>query len=165
MLKSKVVWVLALLLLVGMAQAGDHSRAGHKGMAGMSGMSGMHGMMGLFGGDIEQMVERLSRVAEKLELSDQQMEQVFAVTDAARDELRDLALQMHDNHQALREAAEFENYDADVIAELAVIQGELTTRMIVFHSQMRVEIMAIFSPEQRAKMARFKERRRDRHGS
>jgi len=154
MFKSKVVSVLALLLITGIAQAHP----------GGEGPRGRHGMMGDFGGSIERMVEHLSRAAEKLDLSDEQLDQIFAVADASRGELRDLMMQMHDNKKALRETARLEQYDAAAIAELAATQGDLTARMIVLRTRMRAEIMAIFSPEQRSKMEELKEHRRGHRG-
>ena len=117
-------------------------------------------MMGENGGGIERLIGHLSRAADELELSDEQLDQMFAVADASRGELRDLMLHMRNNHKALRETARFENYDADAVSELAATQGDLTARMIVLGTRMRAEIMAILSPEQRSKVEAFKENRR-----
>ena len=150
MFKIKVVSILALLLITGMAQAGH----------GGEGPRGMPGMMGEDAGGIERLVHHLSRAAEKLELSDEQLDQMFAVADGSRGELRELMLQMHDNQKALREMTRLENYDADAVSDLATTQGDLTARMIVLGTRMRAEIMAILSPEQRSKVEDFKEHRR-----
>ncbi len=154
MFKSKLIAFMALLLVAGMVQAGP----GH------DGPKGRQGMMGEFGGSVERMVEHLSRVADDLALSDEQVEQMFTVTDASRGELRQLMLQMQDNKQALHETTGFDVYDADAIAELATTQGNLVAQMIIMKSRMRAEIMTILSPEQRGKAEALKSQRHGRHG-
>jgi Spy/CpxP family protein refolding chaperone len=154
MIRTKILTTLCLIMVVGVAQAGHGGRDAKR----------MRSMMEDPGGNVERMVEHLSRAAEELDIDDEQLEQIFAVVDAARPDMRDLKMQMHDNKKALREAADPEQYNADSVAALAATQGELTTQMIVLGSRLRADVASILTAEQRGKIKEFRKDRRGNRG-
>ena len=149
MFKIKVVSMLALVLIAGMAQA----RPGGEGPRGMPGMSGGNG------GGVERMVQHLWRAADELGITDQQMDQIFAVVDASRNDIRNAMSGVHDNRQALRDAVHADPYDANAVAALAAAHGQLAAEMIILNSQVRADVRAILTPDQRNMIDQFRGQR------
>ncbi len=120
-----------------------------------------HGPM--FGGHMpsERMVQRM---AEMLELSDEQRDRAFAAVDSARPGLRSLGLELRDNHRALHELQPGTPDYRERVAELAARQGELMERMIVAAAELHAELRAVLTPEQAARFDRWKEERAGRRG-
>jgi Spy/CpxP family protein refolding chaperone len=84
---------------------------------------------------------------ERLEVTDEQREKIWAVMDK--------------NRRALRQAMRAGPYDAALVRQLADRQGQLKADMIVLGAQGRQEIRALLTPEQQE---RFKEMKKHRRG-
>ena len=124
--------------------------------------SGRHGDS-MFG-DTMKMVHRLERAADKVGISDEQMDQILAVVDDNRESFREIRRAMRDNRKALAESIHAEDYDAAKIAQLADVHGQLASQMIVQGAEVRSNIRSLLSAEQREKIADLKSsHKRGRH--
>ena len=110
-----------------------------------------------------QLAHRLERVAEQIGLSEEQRDAIHAVVDEARPQLRDLGGEMRANRDELREASSPENYDPGAVSALATAQGELIARGIVLGAQVRFDVLAVLTPDQREQLEALRGERRRRH--
>jgi len=100
----------------------------------------------------------VGRMAEHLDLDDAQRESVDNIMSAAQPEMEALRDKVRSNHEALRalDASDPE------IQNIAISNGELATEGTLLFARIRGEIDAVLTDEQRAKLAEFKDRKRDR---
>ena len=103
---------------------------------------------------------RLMHIADELELTDEQIDQVRDITSAYREQRRDDRAAMRDLRASLREATQAQPYDAARVEELARQISSLTTDEIIARSATFAEVMTILTPEQRAQMEELRENRR-----
>ncbi len=124
------------------------------------GKRGMHA--GGMGG--ERMIEMM---AQKLELSDEQKDQMRAIHDEIRPQLRTLREELWESRKALREAVN-NGASQEEIEQMAAAQGNLHSEMIVLHAQIQRRIGDILTEEQRLRADelhdQMKERRHHRRG-
>jgi len=90
--------------------------------------------------------ERFERMAEVLDLSDQQRQQIRAIIDSSRQTAEPLREQLHENRQALREAGRADTVDEAKIRALATesgkLQGELAIHRVHTRQQLRAQLTA-----------------------
>jgi Spy/CpxP family protein refolding chaperone len=127
-----------------LAQGGPGGGPGHHGPG--PGWSGEPG-----GGDHLGFFERgLPRMAEALGLSDEQLEEIQAVIDAARPQIEDYAEQLREGREAYRAA----NDDLTVFNENAfrvhaLEQHEIQTDLMVVVGKAKADIFSLLTSEQR----------------
>jgi Spy/CpxP family protein refolding chaperone len=102
----------------------------------------------------------MERMAERLGLSHDQRQALDAIDDKYRPQLRSLREQMWDNGKALH-AARAEDAKLRTLADA---EGKALADMIVLRKQMRAEIDKVLTDEQRERLHRFMEHRRDPWG-
>ena len=88
-------------------------------------------------GDAMKMVHRLERAADKIGISDQQMDEILAVVDDSRQSVREVKRAMRDNRKAIAKSIHADGYDADQVQQLADQHGQLASQMIVLGAQVR----------------------------
>ena len=93
-------------------------------------------------------VDRTTRQFRKLDLSDDQRQQLWAIADSYRTELRELQDALSDGHGAIQEIIISESYDSVQLSVLADNQGNIVTRMIEQHAEMVRQMGSILSAEQ-----------------
>ena len=104
--------------------------------------------------------ERIERMAERLDLSDEQRDAIRAIVDKARPSFREYGDNLRDNREKLRELAQTENADQTAIRTLADAQGDTMADMIVLRTDVMREVRAVLTPEQREEL----KNRRSHHG-
>lgn len=128
---------------------------------------GMAATAGAFPGEFGGKQQRYERMADKLDLNDEQRQQLKQIHRKARPQKLELKDAMQDNREALRKLdPESSQFDTQV-AELARQQGELVTQKIIQHNQVRASVFAILTAEQREmakKMKRNHSGERGKHG-
>jgi len=131
-----VVSVSALLL----------SNAAHAMQSRGDGLIGINQNSNSFGalGD----VDRTARQLRWLGLSDDQRQQLWAIADSYRSELREQRDALSDGHTAIQEMLISENYDPVQLSALADSQGNIVARMIEQHAQMTREMASVLTAEQ-----------------
>ncbi|MFQ5518997.1 MAG: Spy/CpxP family protein refolding chaperone, partial [Mariprofundus sp.] len=106
--------------------------------------------------------KRLERMAEKLDLTDAQRQQLKQIHRSKRAEGMQIHDAMQDNREALLKLNPAESDYSNRVARLAGGQGDLVKQMIIHKSGVRAQVSAILTPAQRKKAAELKKNRR--HG-
>ena len=128
----------------GMAGPGMGKHAGPGGMAMMDGGPGM-----MMGAPNPRMLERM---ATELQLTADQQQKIKGVYESARPEMEQVRDRARANADKLRAAQPGSgNYDA-VVSEVARNAGELATRAVTNGAQLRAQVWAVLTPDQRQKL-------------
>ena len=128
---------------------------------------GMAATAGAFTGEHGGKHQRFERMADKLDLNDEQRQQCKQIHRQARPQMLELKDAMQDNREALHKLNPESPQFAKQVAELARQQGELVTQKIIQHSQVQASLFAILTPEQREmakNMKRHHVGKRGKHG-
>lgn len=97
-------------------------------------------------------VDRTARQFRRLDLSDDQRQQLWAIADSFRTELREQQDALSDGHGAIREMIISESYDSVQLSALAENQGDIVARMIEQHATMVRQMISVLTAEQAALM-------------
>jgi len=117
---------------------------------------GMAATAGAFPGEHGGKQQRYERIADKLDMNDEQRQQLKQIHRQARPQMLELKDAMQDNREALRKLdPKSAQFDAQV-AELAKQQGELLTQKIIQRHHLRAKVFAILTPEQREMAKKMK---------
>ena len=141
---------LALLATLSLA-AVSNAHAGPGGPGGLFGPGGFRGP----GMMIEHMIDYL-------ELDGTQRDAVRNIVDAAKPEVEALREQGKANRQAIEALDPADPAYSVTLNEIALSNGELATKGTLLFTRIRTEVNAVLTDEQRAKLARGKERMRER---
>jgi len=110
------------------------------------------------------MHQKFERMAEALELTDEQRRQFKQIHRKARPKLQEIGDAMQDNREALHRLSPADEDYAGQVERLAREQGKLVARMIRVRSRVRAEVYAILTPEQREKAKELRRHRAARPG-
>ncbi|MGA7181118.1 MAG: Spy/CpxP family protein refolding chaperone [Thiobacillaceae bacterium] len=100
------------------------------------------------------------RLADRLNLTQEQRQSLYAIKHKYRPEQRDLRQLLSDNRKAL---AKMDASDPK-LQELAEAQGTTVTDMIILRKKMRAEMEAVLTEDQRKTLHEMFERRRHHRG-
>lgn len=160
-LRRPVPWVLvaasataaAVLLLASPAWAGG-GRGGHDMDAGEPG--GMPGMgMGMH-------PRMLDRMAEELSLSDEQRQKIRGLFEAARPAMEQRREKMRADAELLRNTDPGSKDYQAVVQKVSRSAGELAASGVADAAQLRAQVWAVLTPEQRTKARAMGDKMRDR---
>ncbi|CAH1386673.1 Spy/CpxP family protein refolding chaperone [Candidatus Nitrotoga sp. M5] len=115
----------------------DCERSGHR-----MGASYKHGDKGF----------NVDRMAEKLNLGDDQRTQIEAIMEASKQQISDQRDKMQANREQLKSLTKQSPFDEAAVRTVADAQGDLNADMIVLRAQQRAKINAILTDEQRAEL-------------
>lgn len=104
----------------------------------------------------------IDRMAEKLNLSDEQRASMQAIVDESKPEITALREKMRDNRKQLKELAQTSPFNEAEARKLADAQGDLKADMIVLRMQQRSKMHDILTEEQRMQMKEMREKRHSR---
>jgi periplasmic protein CpxP/Spy len=124
------------LVLAGGFGGGDHG-------PGMRGHRGPGDVLG-----------RMGRMLHRLDLSSEQRDQVHAILDAARPQLKTHADALRAGHQQLRDLSPAK-FDEAAVRAIAANQAREMTEMIVLSQKIRAQVYAVLTPEQQAQLAQM----------
>jgi len=110
---------------------------------GFIGMNQSNNSFGLLGD-----VDRTTRQFRFLDLSDDQRQQLWAIADSYRTELREQQDALSDGHGAIQELLISVSYDPVQLSALADNQGNIVARMIEQHAEMVRQMGSVLSAEQ-----------------
>jgi protein CpxP len=114
-----------------------------------AGMGMMDGGLGMAGIPHPGMIERM---ATELKLTADQQQKLRGVFESARPEMEQVRERARENAAKLRAAQPGSaNYDA-VVSEVARNAGELATRAVTNGAQLRAQVWAVLTPEQRTQL-------------
>ncbi len=125
---------------------------------------GMATTAGAFPGKSCGQQQRYERMADRLDMNDEQRQQLKQIHRQARPQMLELKDAMQDNREALRKLdPQSPQFDTQV-AELAKQQGELVTQKIIQRNQLRAKVFAILTPEQREMAKKMKRNHSGKRG-
>lgn len=104
------------------------------------------------------------RMAEALNLSDAQKQQIEAIRSEAKPGMKSLGDAMRANREALRKLNPDDAKYMSEVERLAAEKGSLVQQMVIAHAKMRASIHQVLTPEQRVKAQELAAKRGDRRG-
>jgi protein CpxP len=104
------------------------------------------------------------RMAEALDLTPEQREQIKAIRAAEQDKVAPLKEQLRKGREQLRVVTEQQPFDEAAVRALAADQAEIRTEMIVSHARVKNQIHALLTPEQREKAEQMRSSMKERRG-
>lgn len=118
---------------------------------GMHGGMGMHGHDGMRGGAMGHL--------SALGLSEAQQDQVFKIHHDQQPAFRDQMKKVRAAREEMHKLAMAERYDEAAVRRAADAQAKAMSDLAVMHAQTMNRVRQVLTPEQRAKMDQFAERR------
>jgi Spy/CpxP family protein refolding chaperone len=113
---------------------------------------------------------RMGRMAERLELTDDQLGQIRGILEARREQFEPLMAEQAQLRRELREAIHGEAYDEGLVRDVAGRLGESGVEIAVLRGRVAQEVMTVLTPEQQAEARELQQELRDgfrggrRHG-
>lgn len=115
-----------------------------------------------FGAPDVRQERHLQHLMKKLDLTEAQRDQVFAIMHGKRPMVREKMKALRAGRRALKDLAMTENYEPEQVRELAEAQAELQTELMVMRTTTFNAVYGLLTPKQREKLAEWKEDRRQR---
>ena len=104
------------------------------------------------------------RMANDLGVTDEQIEQIEVILNAARPQFEALGEQLRTQGEAWREANDPAVFDEGAARQFANSQAALRADVMVLHMQTRAEVLSVLTPEQRDALEQIKGERQGRRG-
>lgn len=108
-------------------------------------------------------IERLKRALHRLELSDEQKENIQAITQTMKEDIRPIMADMKAGQQELKALIMADEFDENAVAELAATEGALTSERILITSRTVSSVLGQLTDEQRAQLQEMGTERRQRN--
>lgn len=102
------------------------------------------------------------RLAEKLNLSDAQKEQVKQIMETSKAKIQPLKENMKSIHQQMNSATADGQFDEAQVQALATQQANIMAQMIVEKERTKSQMFAILTPEQQAQAKQLKEQMKEK---
>lgn len=102
------------------------------------------------------------RIAKKLNLSDEQKEQVKQILETSKTKVQPVLENMKSIHQQLDAATADGQFDEAQVQALATQQANIMAQMIVEKERTKAQIFAILTPEQQAQAKQLKEQMKEK---
>jgi periplasmic protein CpxP/Spy len=100
--------------------------------------------------------------ADYLDLTDAQQAQAKQILGKERPTAEPLIAQLAQTHQKMRTLEEASTFDEAAVRTLATKQAQTMTELIVQKARIKSELMALLTPDQKAKLVKFMDRRQSR---
>ncbi len=130
--------------IIGSVLAGTLLTAGavYAGGGGCGGPGGFEGGRG----------DKMMHMVQKLDLTKEQRQAIWAIMDEQRDKMRDKRDDMFELRKALKEATTSDNYDAVKVRQLADTKAKMMSDMIVERTETMNRIRKVLTAEQVKKL-------------
>ena len=150
--KISITIITSLLLTIsGMALAQDfYGEPGNKGQRSQRGMQGM------------PMADQIMREIRRLDLDDEQRENVRAIMQGLKEETSPVMQKSRAVHLQLKELIKADVYDTDAIAALAVQEGDFAAERIMITSRALSQVYSQLTPEQHDELETMATERQER---
>ena len=100
------------------------------------------------------------KLTNKLNLTQQQKDQIRIIVQNARPKMADLMNQDYTSEKALRAAMESDQYDATQIKQLATQKGNITAQLIEARADMHHQVMLVLMPAQKTQLRQLMQQER-----
>lgn len=94
----------------------------------------------------------LDRLADRLDMTDQQRSEIEDIQRETRQQMSALRDKMEVNRSEIRELVQSDDYDEDAVRRVADEQGDLRAEMIVLRAQMRHDMKNVLNDDQVAQL-------------
>ena len=116
-----------------------------------------------FGGGGRGFGERgFMRMAEKLNLSDEQKTQLKTILDDSKTRVQPLMESLKSNHEQAENLGTDGTFNEEQVNQIAAAQAETTKQLFIEKEKTKSQIFAILTPEQRVEAAKMKDQMKDR---
>ncbi len=122
-----------------------------------SGRSGRHHARGMQG---MPMVEHVVRSLHRLDLSEEQREDVHAVLREMKAAIRPVMEETRAGHEQLKELIKATSFDEEAVAALASKEGQLAAERMIIASRAFSDVYVVLTDEQREELNAMSERRK-----
>lgn len=159
-MKKQLMRALSLSMSVALFAATSGTAVagpGHDG-GGHDGKHRWHRVAGMHEGGADRMVRHLTRALDLDEVQRQKIDNIMTAAKPQMDALRERA---ETNRKAMHELVIDEDYAAR-LNDLATENGAVATEHALLHGQLKAEIDAVLTPEQRAQWSDEAKEKRDR---
>lgn len=112
----------------------------------------------------ERHEQRMARMAEVLDLTEEQRTQIASIISTQREKCAPLRERMKETRQQLREAARADQVDENAVRSLTAAQSEAKAELMIHKAQTRSRIQALLTDEQRQKAERLHAVKKDGKG-
>jgi periplasmic protein CpxP/Spy len=102
------------------------------------------------------------RLAEKLNLSDEQKTQVRTIMEDSKTRIKPLMESMRESHKQAENLGLDGTFNEEQVNQIAASQSETMKQLFIEKEKTKAQIFAILTPEQRAEAAKMKDRFRER---
>ncbi|MCS6804142.1 MAG: Spy/CpxP family protein refolding chaperone [Acidobacteriota bacterium] len=103
-----------------------------------------------------------ARIARRLDLTEAQKEQIKAIHQAEKQTIKPLLDQLQAIHRQLRAMTGSEPFNEAQVRALAEQKAKVIAELTVARERIKSKVMAVLTPEQRAKLNQMRERARER---
>lgn len=105
----------------------------------------------------------MPRLFERLDLSQQQREQINQIMDEDKQTRQERKKALWENRKVLRDQSMADTYDAQRVQELADQQAKLNAELAVIRTETFHRVYSVLTPEQKQKLAEMKQQRKDHY--
>ncbi|MCK5377491.1 MAG: Spy/CpxP family protein refolding chaperone [Acidobacteria bacterium] len=150
-----ILTILAAVLIAVPGSALAQSGPGYGPGGGNYGPHGGHhgGFAGRHGGDILRFFEHaLPRLAERLELSDEQVAEIQAILDEEGPVIQGFVEDLRSGHEAWRETTDPSVFDEVAVRNFAESQGSIHVELIVVADRAKARVLQVLTEEQLAQL-------------
>lgn len=102
------------------------------------------------------------KMAEKLNLSDEQKTQIKTILEDSKTRVQPLMESMRENHKAIENLGTDGTYNEAEVTRLANAQAEISKQLIIEKEKTKAAIFAVLTPEQRTQAAEMKSQMKER---
>ena len=106
------------------------------------------------------MVEHLVRALHRLDLSEEQREDVHAVLQEMKTAIRPVMEETRAGHEQLKELIKAATFDEEAVAVLATKEGQLAAERVIIASRAFSDVYVVLTDEQREELDAMSERRK-----
>lgn len=102
------------------------------------------------------------RMAEKLNLTDEQKTQVKAILEDSKTRIKPLMESLRENHKQIENLGTDGTFNEEQVNQIANKQAETTKQLIIEKEKTKAQIFAVLTPEQRTQATQMKEQMKER---
>lgn len=98
----------------------------------------------------------------KLDLTEEQRQQIKAISDEIKPQLKEKKAELRDISMQIRGLATSDNYDEGQVNELADRKGDIVADLTRLKASKKARVHALLTPEQKEKLADLKQKKKDK---
>lgn len=101
-------------------------------------------------------------ILRKLDLSEEQREQVNSIFKESKPQLREHSAELRDVSKQIHGLALSDNYDEEQVSDLADRKGDIMAEMVKLKTARMAEVYALLTPEQKEELADLRQKKKEK---